>query len=100
MARTLGRTLGYASAAMILTAYLIVGYAIYVHVTRSWPNDESLQLIPGMGILALLPGIPLLGLSLFNRHRMREREFKAFATIGALGVLLLPVTFALLFVVG
>ena len=88
------RVFAYPTAAIVLLAYLVVGYAVYAHLNRTWPIDDPRMLIPGMGFIAIWPGAALLAFSLAYRRRMMRYEFYTLATIASLGVLLLPAIFA------
>lgn len=60
----------YSAAVFIILAYMVVGYAAYVHLHKSWPMDESLQLIPIMGCLSLPPGIALTIYAVLKRSQL------------------------------
>lgn len=92
----MAKFIAYSAAVFIVLAYMVVGYAIYVHIQKSWPMDESLQLIPVMGSLSLLPGIALAIYAGFNRPQLSEREFRGLTYLGLLGALLLPMTLIIL----
>jgi hypothetical protein len=86
------RVFAYPIAVIVLLAYLMVGYAVYLHVNQTY--RESLMAIPAIGFIAVWPGAALLIFSLVYHRRLIKYEFYAMAIIGALGVLLLPGIFA------
>ena len=90
---SIARVFAYPISALILLAYGIVGYAVYAHVKSTWPTDDPRMLIPGMGFLAIIPGVVLLAFLIAYRQRMLRFEFYVLTTIAVLGVLLLPCIF-------
>jgi len=90
----IARVFAYPISALVVMAYGVVGYAVYAHVNHTWPIDDPLMLIPGMGIFSIFPGVALLAFSIAYRQRMLIVEFYALITIAVLGVLLLPGAFA------
>jgi hypothetical protein len=89
-----GRVFAYPTAAIVLAAYGVVGYAIHAHLNHTWPTDDPRMMIPAMGFLALIPGVALLAFSTAYRKRLLKFGHIMLAGIATLGVLLLPSVFA------
>lgn len=81
-------------AAIVVAAYGIAGYGLFHYLTDGTPVDDPRLALPAAGFLAMLPGVGLLAFSILYRQKMWRFEFNALATIGALGVMLLPGVFA------
>ena len=86
----IARVFTYPAAALILLAYVVVGYAIYAHVNRTWPIDDPRMMIPAPSFLAMLLGVALSAFCQMYHRKMMKYEFYALACIAALGVVLLP----------